>query len=51
MGARVSAEGEAAEPDSLNLECFADGYVVHFHVRFQDLSSASWSTTPGCCSA
>jgi hypothetical protein len=38
--ARVSVEDEAAEPDSLNLECFADGYDVHFYERFRDSPSA-----------
>ncbi len=38
--ARVSVEDEAAEPDSLNLECFADGHDVHFYERFQDSPSA-----------
>jgi hypothetical protein len=40
MVARVSVEDEAAEPDSLNLECFADGHDVHFYERFKDSSSA-----------
>jgi hypothetical protein len=37
---RVSDEDQAAEPDSLNLECFVDDRDVHFYERFKDSPSA-----------
>lgn len=37
---RVRDEDQAAEPDSLNMECFIDGHDVHFYERFKDSASA-----------
>jgi hypothetical protein len=37
---RVTEEDQAAEPDSLNLECFIDGHDAHFYERVKDSASA-----------